>query len=40
VLIVAPQGDDILTLVAKKLNIKLPNQAAPAAPAAAPAKKN
>lgn len=40
VLIVAPSGDDILPLVAKKLNIKLPN--APAAntpPATTPAPK-
>src|SRR5574343_69541 len=35
VLIVAPAGEDILPLVAKKLGIKLPN--APAAPAPAPA---
>lgn len=40
VLIVAPQGEDILPLVAKKLNIKLPGQAAPAAAPATPAKKN
>ena len=37
-LLVAPQGDDLLPLVAKKLNIKLPN-AAGAAPAAAAPKK-
>jgi outer membrane protein len=38
-LLVAPPGDDILPLVAKKLNIKLPTGAnAPAAPAAAPNK--
>ncbi|THU41680.1 OmpH family outer membrane protein [Niastella caeni] len=35
-LLVAPPGDDILPLVAKKLNIKLPSATAPAAPAAAP----
>jgi outer membrane protein len=36
-LLVAPPGDDILPLVAKKLNIKLPTGgAAPAGPAAAP----
>jgi outer membrane protein len=34
VLIVAPSGDDILPLVAKRLNIKIPNQ--PNAPAATP----
>lgn len=41
-LLVAPPGDDILLLVAKKLNIKVPNQAGPATqpPAAAPPKKN
>jgi outer membrane protein len=38
-LLVAPPGDDILPLVAKKLNIKLPAANAPgAAPAAAPKK--
>jgi outer membrane protein len=31
-LLVAPPGDDILPLVAKKLNIKLPTAGAPAAP--------
>jgi len=35
-LLVAPPGDDIIPLVAKKLNIKLPTGNAPAAPAAAP----
>lgn len=41
VLIVAPPGDDLLPLVAKKLNIKLPAQsAATPPPAAAPPKKN
>lgn len=40
VLIVAPTGDDLLPLVAKKLGIKLPNQPAATAPATAPAKKN
>src|ERR1044072_3755562 len=35
-LLVAPPGDDILLLVAKKLNIKLPAANAPAAPGAAP----
>ncbi len=35
-LLVAPPGDDILPLVAKKLNIKLPAANAPAAPGAAP----
>lgn len=36
VLIVAPPGDDILPLVAKKLGIKLPNAAGATAPPAAP----
>ena len=38
-LLVAPPGDDIIPLVAKKLNVKLPNQAGqkPAAPANTPA---
>jgi outer membrane protein len=39
----APPGDNLVPLVAKKLGIKLPGapeQAAPAKPAAAPAKKN
>lgn len=35
-LLVAPPGDDILPMVAKKLNIKLPSANAPAAPGAAP----
>lgn len=35
-LLVAPPGDDILPLVAKKLNIKVPSATAPAAPGAAP----
>jgi outer membrane protein len=35
-LLVAPPGDDILPLVAKKLNIKIPAANAPAAPGAAP----
>ena len=35
-LLVAPPGDDIIPLVAKKLNIKLPTGNAPAGPAAAP----
>jgi outer membrane protein len=35
-LLVAPPGDDILPLVAKKLNIKLPTGNAPAAPGVAP----
>lgn len=35
-LLVAPPGDDIIQLVAKKLNIKLPTGNAPAGPAAAP----
>lgn len=40
-LLVAPPGDDIIPLVAKKLNVKLPNQAGqkPAAPANKPAAK-
>lgn len=42
VLIVAPAGEDILPLVAKRLNIKLPNAggANPPAPAPATPKKN
>ena len=39
VLIVAPPGDDILPLVAKRLGIKLPNQAATTPPATNPAPK-
>jgi len=35
-LLVAPPGDDLLPLVAKKLNIKLPSGTAPAGPGAAP----
>lgn len=35
-LLVAPPGDDIISLVAKKLNIKLPTGNAPGGPAAAP----
>ena len=35
-LLVAPPGDDILPMVAKKLNIKVPAPNAPAAPGAAP----
>ncbi|OQP67043.1 hypothetical protein A3860_01400 [Niastella vici] len=35
-LLVAPPGDDIIPLVAKKLNIKLPTGNAPAGPAPAP----
>ncbi|RZS72057.1 OmpH family outer membrane protein [Pseudobacter ginsenosidimutans] len=38
-LLVAPPAEDILPLVAKKLNIKLPAAGAGNAPAAAPAKK-
>lgn len=39
VLIVAPSGEDILPLVAKKLGIKVPNQPAAPAPATKPAIK-
>jgi outer membrane protein len=38
-LLVAPPGEDILPLVAKKLNIKLSPAATGNNPAAAPAKK-
>ena len=39
VLIVAPQGDDILPLVSKKLNIKVPSQGGTTPPATTPAPK-
>jgi outer membrane protein len=37
-LIVAPPADDLLPLVAKKLNLKLPAGAAPSASTGAPKK--